>query len=618
MAPLPAPLPAPARAHSSALSATRPLALVLGTGALVVACGGAPPAAPPPAVVKPVAAAEKAPPPDVSPVARPASMVAQVRLSKPDRSLKTAGDWSRLPIPGADAVGNLMSGAPIGKVLDLSQPIDLVIAIDGPPRSPRPRVAVSAAVTSLEDARGAFARYKVAPGPDGATRITGLGDAEDEDERTCDLAPAAGSAPVRLVCGDSPAAVNALGPWLLRSAPREAFPSDLHVDVRIAPLRPTVQAFRGMLPMLLSTALDARGAPPPISQALDALVGEVADLSADLEQLTVDLELADPGADATIAMSFGGATATVSRIALAHPERADVPPSAFWHTPGDADVAYYTRGVDPKDIAHARELARGALGAALEKQGLPEGDRKALVEPLMRCVDLYTGPLVYAKGVDMPAVQGARARVDAAKDDAARATAEQALAAELAGWSIMQTPEPLQKVTPIAKELVAALGRPAVAKLAKGDSAGAAASGGAKTKGGPAPTAKIVPLPKNASLPKESVHLEISAYDERDAPAVTTGGKGTKGAAAAKVPAKPRVLHALLVPDGAATWIATAPSLPAAVAKVTAALASAPESGTLAKRGGSMRCAQGVRRRVRPRVGSSRRAGCFRRRRCAT
>ncbi len=499
-------------------------------------------------------------------MSRPNSLVLFARISKPQASLKVLGSWAKRPVPGAEVLSELITGASVGNVLDLSQPIDVAIALGGDAKSPNPQIAVSAAVRSLDEAKAAFSEHhKLQPGDNGAVRILGLGD--PEDERPCDLVPSAGASATRLICGDGGAAIEALEPWLARSAPRETFPQDLHVEVRLLPLRPVVRSFRGMLPMILTGMLDARTGSAVVGQSIDALVGDVADLTSDMDQLTLDLSLSDAGADATFTATFSGATAVLSRLAVAHPERADVPPAAFWHLPGDADGAYYTRGIDAKELAHPRELGQSMLLAALDKQGLPEADGKALVSPVMRYLDLYTGPIVYAKGLDLPAIEKAKAAVDLAKDDAARTAAERVLLEQLAGWSVVQTGEPLAKVSQIAKDFAGAVARPSVVALRK------------KVGGAAGPGVKITPLPRTAQLPTDTVHLEVLAWEEQHESPPTPLKK------VAQAPLKPSVLHVILLPDTGKSWIVLAASLDLAIAKARVVLPNAPEAGTLAKRG---------------------------------
>jgi hypothetical protein len=430
--------------------------------------------------------------------------------------------------------------------------------------APRPLIAVSAAVRSLEEAKGAFSeRHKLTPGGNGSLRIEGLGDTDDP--RPCDLVPAASGA--RLVCGDGPGAIEALEPWLARTAPRESYPEDLRISLHLSPVRPTVQSFRKMLPGLAQNFLGGGGGAAAIGQAIEASVNDIADLTNDLDDVTLDVNLSDPGADAHVVASFGGATSLLARLATqAGP--AEQPPATFWRLPADADVAYFSHGVDAKAIAHARELVAGVFAAALEKHNMPEADRKAVVDPVMRYLDLYAAPIVYAKGLDLAAVD---------KADAARGgpNGDQALLQSLAGWSVVGTSETPQNVVKIAKDFAAALARPGVAKWAKDAHL---------TK---PPTATVAPY-KAKDLPADVTRLELTFHEEAlPTPPPMPAAKG----APKKPPAKPappraRVVNMLIVPDGQRAWIVLSPTVELAAVKARALLPNAPDTGTLAKRSG--------------------------------
>jgi hypothetical protein len=519
---------------------------LLGLLLVPLGCGGTPPP-PPAALAATPAKAEASPPPDTSPVARPEGLVLFACLTKPEATLKVVGHWTGIPMPGSEVVGELMTGASIGNVVDLTLPIDVAVAMAGDPRAPRPLIAVSAAVPSLEDAKAALSeRYKLVPIANGGLRIEGPKDEDEGEQHPCDLVPAAGGA-TRLVCGDGQAALEALEPWLARSAPRQSFSEDLHIEARLSPMRQTVRA---MLPAVAQIALDARGAPPALGEAIDAAVGDLADLTNDLDQVTMNVNLSDPGANASVTATFGGATSLLARLAM-QAGAAEAPPAAFWRLPVNADVAYFTRGADAKAIAHARQLLQGVFDAALEKRGMSDADRKAIVDPVMRYLDLYTGPIVYAKGLDLAAVDKAQAAAAAAKE-ADRAKAERGVVQSLAGWSVVGTGEAPANVVKLAKDFAAAMARPGVAKWAKGAHLARP------------PTAKVAPY-KTKDLPGDVTRVEITFHEEQAA-------------------AGPRVVNMLIVPDGARSWLVLAPALDLAVAKAKALLPNAPDDATLGKR----------------------------------
>ncbi len=538
---------------------------------LLAACGDAPPppaAAPAPPPSKPLATAP-APHADLAAVARPDNLIVLARLAKPDEALSRFGRWTELPIPGAEEVGGILGGESIAKIIDLSKSIDVAIAVSPSGRAVKPLIAFSAGVRSLEDAKSQLGdKFKLVPGDNGALRIVGLGDDHDE----CALVPASGAATTRLLCADGGGAMEALGPYLTRTVPREPAPSDLHAEIRLAPVRPLVQQFRGFLPGLVGGMMSVQidGA----AEAVEAAVGDVADLSMDLDTVSIDFSLEDAGATGTVSATFGGDGSLLAQLAVAHPERADVPPAAFWHLPIDADIAHFHRGFDAKDIARPKELLGNLLVGALNKGGLPDGDRKAVVDAAMHYLGLFAGPAVYAKGTDASSTARAVASAKTPKSDAERAALEQ-----FAGWSVTQVDDPIAKVAPVAREWVAAMSRPGVVKWMK------------DKKPLPfLPTLKLVPLPK-ASLPDGSLHLVAtvprSLWSDDDefvpSPADRTNRAPPKKAPS---PGKPLLLHVFVVPDGAHTWVTYAGDEALGILKARTVLPSAAGAQTLAKRAG--------------------------------
>ena len=521
---------------------------------------------------------------DLAAVPRPESLIVFARLSKPSEALGIVGGWTALPMPGAEAAGSLLAGESVGKAIDLTQSIDLAVAVPPSGTSMRPMIAVSAGVRSLEDAKAQLSdKFTLVPGDNGALRIVAKSGGDEDDDRPCALVPSFGRAATRLICADGAGSMQALAPYLARTAPREVTSSDVHAEIRLAPVRPLVQQFRGFLPGLVTGMMNTRmdGA----AELIEAAAGDAADLSMDLDTLAIDVAVREPAADATVTATFGATTSLLARLAVAHPERADAPPAAFWHLPVDADIAHYHRGLDSKDVDRPRQLLGNFFVAALEKEGLPDGDRKALADATLHYLNLFSGPIVYGKGIDAPAVARTVAAAHAGKgDDAAKAEADRLAIEQLAGWSVTQVDDPIAKVAPIARVWVAAMARPGVTKWMN------------KTHATGLPTLKQGAVPKTTSLPDGTLHLVATVPrvvggapdDELQPPVAAPGSAKKSGGAKAKPRAlgKPLVVHVFVVPDGAHTWIAYAGDEALVVSKARAVLASAPDAGTLAKRAG--------------------------------
>jgi hypothetical protein len=550
--------------HASSWAPIASLAVAL------VACGGAPP--PPAAAPAPLApvAAPAPPPPDLGPIAEPQGVVVFARASKPSAALQVVGGWAGLPMPNADDLGRLVAGESLRNLFDLDQPIDFALVLRGRSLSG----AISAAVRSLDEAKAALSKYKLTPCDDGALLIEGLGkpvgasaDQSDGEARVCELAPAFGSAATRIVCAESDEALRTIGPWLLRGAPRLTFPADVHVDVRLGPVRALVDPMRRALPILAGAALHVhRSEIQEINETFHAAIDDLADFTSDCDTIALDAMLGDAQGVATVTAQFRSATSLIARLAVSHPERAGAPPPAFWKLPADTDAAFFHRGVDAHDFEATHDRIGRLVAALLGHEGLDEPDRNALSGVLMHGLDFMTARSWYGKGIDADAAAKAVGAIRDVKDgdDAAREEAERLAAEKMAGWSVIGLDVPSTSVVALEKEAVAAWARGGVATWAK-----------TKWTDSPAPTIKMTPAPKSLGV-KDATQLEVAVY--RPHPAESPKARKKKPAG------KPLVLHVLVVPDGASSaWVVLAADEDLAVAKAKEVLAG---GGALASRPG--------------------------------
>jgi hypothetical protein len=437
----------------------------------------------------------------------------------------------------------------MGNAIDLDQPIDYAIALRGQKR----RGVVSAAVRSLDEAKQAFAKYKLVPGENGVLSIEGLPGASDDDgdmePRFCALMPAFGTAATRLVCADHDDGIRDFGPWITRTVPRATYPADFHIEARLAPVRPLVDQFRRMLPLLAGSMLGIRrGDAPAADEAFRATIEDLADFTGDADTIALDAMIAEPQANVTITSAFGRTSSVLARLAVAHPERAGAPPAAFWKLPADTDAAFFHRGIDPTDFARIRDRGVALVSGVLDKAGVPAADRKAMGDAVSHTLDLWATPVALGKGLDLAEATKAAGAISGAKDDAAREEAERAAAEKMAGWMAVEVDAAPAKVGAVAKEWAAAWARPGVAKWVK-----------SLVQDAPPPTIRVAPLPKGITG-KDATHLEIAVVRPHHV------AKGQK-----RPPqGKPMVLHALVMPDGAAgtgSWVVFAADEAMLVAK---------------------------------------------------
>jgi hypothetical protein len=579
----------PGRAFTPALFGASLLALA--------ACGGAPPPAAPVAP-KPIAVAPE-PPPDVTAVPEPAGLVLVGRVSKAEGILKTLGTWTRLPLPGGADLVRSMTDDSVAESVDLGQPVDGAVALRGGKRDMNPLIAVSVAVRSFDDAKTKLGmKHKLTPGKNGQITVDGIGRAavtdgrgksrredDDDDNQTCVLSPASSGA--RLVCGE-PDAVELLSPYLTRTLPRQSWPSDIHLEMTLAALREPLGQVKAMLPVLARSMLGSSS--PALAKLADAGVNELVDFVGDTNRMSLDAQLADTGIQATLKVDYTRAQSFVAKLATSNPQRADVPPPAFWHLPGDTDLAVFGKGSDPKLFDHPKELLGNVFLEATEGAGMPEPERKAVRELVVdRMLSLFTGPLVYGKGYDAAALDKAIAARNAEKSDPlVRDESDRVIGEDVLGWHLVQVTEPITKVGPILKDWSQLWNRPAFAKWAKQQSSSKMLA-----------QMRIVPMPAGVTLPKDSVHLEIvmprSDLDVSPvaAPNVMPQRPGQKAAPKGGptvpptpkklVPRKALVLHIIAVPDQGGTWIGVGLDGKLVAQKAAASLSTASDAGTLGK-----------------------------------
>ncbi len=545
----------------------RPLAHISLLSLTLLACGGAPP--PPPAKPEPqVVPTAKPIAVDTSPVPEPQGLLVVGRIKNAENVVKSVGTWTHLPLPSAaDLLRSFDEG--VSEAVDLSQPIDGAITVSGRAQDPKILAAIAIPVRSYDDAAAKLGnRHRMTEGPNGGQWIGGIGgkpgdSGDDDDELTCMLAH--GNGGDRIVCGEREA-VESLTPYLARTLPKTTAASDFHLEIRTTPLRQYANQLRALVPVITRGVIG--GTSGALTELLDAATGELVDFVGDTDKIAIDAQVQDSGADATMRVSYGRAQSLLAKLGTAHPERADAPPAAFLHLPGDTDLAGWTRGADPRLFAHTRELLGKAIEELTSQNGLPEAERKTVKKLLADdLLGLLGGPMVYGKGYDGAALDKALAAIPNAKGAVATDDAELAAVEQIFGWHLVQVQEPIAKVGPMLKDWSSLWNRASFTKWAKERASQKRLA-----------HMRIAPAP--GGLPKDAVHLEISLPQNE----VDTAKPGEKPKMAA---GKPIVFHVLAVPDGGATWIGFGLDAKLVAAKAAASLASAPDKDSLGKQAAS-------------------------------
>jgi hypothetical protein len=289
---------------------------------------------------------------------------------------------------------------------------------------------------------------------------------------------------------------------------------------------------------------------PSLREFVSNAVQDLADFVLDMGSETIDISLSDSGARAELGLGFTGVTSTMARLALAGGGRGPTPP-AFLQLPGDAAIAGFTRGYDEAILAHAREVFLKVVGEALGEVGVDVADRKALVEALGKLGKLIApAASVYAGGFDPAVVKSA-----AGGGDASDALDAWSLAPALAGWHVLEIDRPIADVRGSFRDFVAGWSRPGVVEILRG-----------KAKGDSPPTLRWAAMPKGP-WPKDALQLVIDVAPPK---ALVLAAKT---AAKKLAPPKPLLVHVLMVPDDARTWVAAAADEGVAATRLRAAMA---------------------------------------------
>jgi hypothetical protein len=555
---------APANGARCALLA---LVAVAAASAGPMACGGAPTAPQAPASSAAAPAAVALPPaPDLSLVPPPPGLVLSATIANLGASLATVHGWTQFPMPQADRVTEIIAGQELGAIADLDRPIHVAVSVTGVGAHLSKEVAVSAAVRDVDAAKAALAgHYELTAGGNGALLIQRLGrrsrpsddsdDSDSDDANACELAPSYGDPAFRLVCGWDAKALATLGPWLTRGATREASTTDLHVELRMQPLRATIDEERRSLSMLVGMLLAGRAGKAGERELLQALGAAPIDFVTDLDTATLDLALSDPGAAATLTLRLSGTTSALARLATANADRNGPPPAPFWQMPGDADLAVFDRGIDPNALARGRDLVLKVMADKLADDGVKDADRHALVDALGALVS--PAPMVYSAGIDADAARKALAIEKALPDGASaadRRAATRAIAQALLGWRVLEIDEPAAGRVDAMKAIAAALARPGVFAAYHGK------------PGVRALAMRAAPLPRGKALPKGTEHFVI------DVPLPEVVESAPPKAAPAGPP-RPMEIDVFVAPDGARCWIGAGGDPALVAAKLGAAAA---------------------------------------------
>ena len=347
-------------------------------GCTLVACGPKPEAkAPPPKPVEaaPVAVEEA---PDLSPVKRPAEIVAVGRIARPRLFAETLTKWSSLPLRVEDMMPE--QARALSRAVLWEAPVEMLVALDafGDGKVPPPLIIGSVGLKSVADALSAadamqLPTRKVAPG------IFRVGDFADT---SCAVAVSLGAAPARLICGHTTKDVDTLLPYATRGLPSEPQTgADFELTLDAKPLQEhyghdvtALRLFAGVA--MREIALDSPRFDRALSDAIYGGVDETINLFNDLDQLRLEARL--DAARNVLAGSAelrlkGESSWTAGTIAAMKPVAI---PATLPRLPPGTTLAAYNTAFPAERYAAIGRIAGDLLEGLLEHEKLPEPTRK--------------------------------------------------------------------------------------------------------------------------------------------------------------------------------------------------------------------------------------------------
>ena len=522
------------------------------------------PVTPPPAAAIPA--------PDLTEVPEPPGVVLLARWSHPDASVGAVQGWTNVPIN----LRQLLQDEAPSWLVDaaaLDAPVDAVMTLvpGSPDEAPDFDVAVALGLRAdVEQVRQAA----IAQGETLEQLQPGVYRLETSEGKkpACMVAASVGPSPSRLVCAGDTQELEQLGPYLTRTLPRkELGQSDLVAEFRLVPfeqrygqkLQQVVRMGASVLPAQLQI-----GEPRfdrAVTDAVYGLADETLWLAGDLDKLVLAVDARPEVARGTFAVQFRGAKSWTVQTAQDAGRRAAAAPPIYWRLPVESTSASFSRGASSERFTAIRRTLSTLLDGWLTHENVKAADREALVALLS---DQYASDAVTVTA-------------SGPYDDAVQATVADgpsgSLASELrrefvrSGWQIVGIDEPAEKWAEFNKRFVAAYNSASVQKqLARAIKA--------LELDVPVPQIRLLKAPKE--LPKGSLEMAIVVSDPKPA------GKGAK--------AQSVTLHVFQMPDAGRTWVAFGVDRATLIKRLQAVRSDAPESGTIASRGGLDALKQGT------------------------
>lgn len=400
----------------------------------LAACGGTPPPvdAPKPAATLAEPGGPQAPmAPDLSPVSEPRNVVLLARANDPSKSIASIERLVKLSKPIRRLIDEAMSSEK-AEFVSLNGSFDLAVALDPASSDKDPKFlwAVSIPVTSVE------ATLDRARKDGDDVRSTTVGAYRLKDKSTfCDVTPAPGDAPARVVCSDDEEALRELSAWLSRGVTTQPKKSaDLWLRAEAAPLKekylPSLhaEADEGIAELMKEMRSAPVSLDPELLDVPNILAREAFALGDDTDsfEMAFTLDGSKPEVRTTMTLGFKSRTSWVTDLVARSAERPDPPPDMFFRLPKEAMTATWSRSADPSTFAGIRRVIHKSATTGLTL--LPmigDADRQAFVG-WIDAIPSFSGMWVSSSGGGAPSKPAPKGKLTAAQAiEQAKETAKQ-------------------------------------------------------------------------------------------------------------------------------------------------------------------------------------------------
>lgn len=551
----------------------------------VSACGPAAPVTPEqpqaevvtPGVVVPTATVTAGP--DLSPVSEPADIVGIARWRSPiatasnlaacagvapiivEVNARMGVDWMLREVLRGSIDTRKLAG-----LVALDAPVDVIVAVD-PSELPRPLLrAVAVGLTSLDGAKIAIA----GPGQEPPELSPGVWRIKGGRGGACAVAASVGATPARLVCAEREKTLEAMAPYLARTAPGlDLGGPDLHVEARVDVLRKRYgKAAERTLGALPGSIQAEYGLNSPV---FDALLFEAAQagqddavkLLGDLRRVTAEVKSERSGTclHAKADIELSSKTSWVAGTLGDRLDRSGPPPAIYWRQPRDSELALYGRGVDPARFPVVLQKARDLFEAALASENAGTAAERRKVAEL---IDLKLGKDTHSVLSHGPV----NVALPEPTSKGAQPKALEATVARLMGWTLIGVDEGPAAMKKQLKAMVDAYKLPGLQAWMKKEAGSDAKS---------LPTVKAGTAPASLGAGVEALEITIPNLE---APPPLDGPRP-------KVPATMSLtFHMVMMPDGDTTWLAIGAVKDELVKRLAQVKKGADEKGQLASREG--------------------------------